>query len=408
MRLSLLAAIVAAILRGPLMGQAFSSGSNGSDGALNFSTPGTFVFDPSALNIDRDGDGIFHFTTITVGSGVTLLLRSGPLRGLPVIWLATGPVQVQGVIDLSGQPGYSGADPILASRAPAEGGPGGYPGGVGADTGSPAQAGAGPGGGSPSPQCNFCVSPGGEASHATLGAGGLRGALYGAPYLVPLRGGSGGGGAAGCCAPRGGGGGSGGGGGGGALRVVSSVSISVSGSIVAFGGAGGAGGNNISPGGAGSGGAIHLIAPQIAGAGGLRADTPSAQGLGRIRLDAYQQQFTGSSNPTASLGTPYSIPLPSHPTVRVTSIAGIVIAASPTGSFAVPDVVINQPLPVPIAVEGRNIPLTAAVRVYLVSENAPDQVLTLPALTGNAALSTSSVNATFPAGFSRGYVRATW
>ena len=40
----------------------FTSGSTGSDGALSYTTPGTYNFDPSVGNLDPSGDNIFNFT----------------------------------------------------------------------------------------------------------------------------------------------------------------------------------------------------------------------------------------------------------------------------------------------------------------------------------------------------------
>src|SRR4051794_9071413 len=70
-----------------LEAQSFSSGSTGADGALTFTTPGTYNFDPKALNIDPEHDNIFNFTTITIGPGVILKFTSKILSG-PVYWLA--------------------------------------------------------------------------------------------------------------------------------------------------------------------------------------------------------------------------------------------------------------------------------------------------------------------------------
>ena len=57
MQLLLIAAI--AVLFAGLrlaVAQSFSSGSNGSDGALNLTTPGTILFDPKAFNPPLDPD----------------------------------------------------------------------------------------------------------------------------------------------------------------------------------------------------------------------------------------------------------------------------------------------------------------------------------------------------------------
>jgi len=94
----------------------FSSGSTGSDGALNYTTAGTFVFDPAALGLDASGDNIFNFTTINIASGVTLQLRSSKLRGKPVIWLASGAVTIAGTLDVSGNAGIAVITRNLGNR----------------------------------------------------------------------------------------------------------------------------------------------------------------------------------------------------------------------------------------------------------------------------------------------------
>jgi len=84
--------------------QSFSSGSTGSDGALNFSSPGTYDFDPTTYNppLNPKGDNVFHFTTINIAFGVTLRLRASKLREQSVVWLATGSVTIAGTLDLGG------------------------------------------------------------------------------------------------------------------------------------------------------------------------------------------------------------------------------------------------------------------------------------------------------------------
>src|SRR6266576_3377967 len=126
-------------------GQAFNSGSNGSDGALNLTTPGTIIFDPKSFNppLNPTGDNVYNFTTINIASGVTVKLTSKVLNG-PVYWLATGAVTISGVVDASGETGHPLTDNI-ADRVPAAGGAGGYSGGVGGNGTSPPTSGNGPG-----------------------------------------------------------------------------------------------------------------------------------------------------------------------------------------------------------------------------------------------------------------------
>jgi hypothetical protein len=397
----------------------FNSGSNGSDGALNLTTPATVIFDPAKFTppLDPDGDNVFHFTTITIGSGVTVRLKSAPLRGRSVIWLASGEVRIEGTIDLSGQAGQAVNDPVLANRMPAEPGPGGFAGGEGSTATSNAQLGRGPGSGGMGLAHSSCPNSslyegmeGGSAGHVTVGSGFRPGRTYGNVILVPLSGGSGGGGGSG-------GFGGGGGGGGGALRISSSASITVNGTISANGGDGGSGSSNrcvLGNGGGGSGGSLHLIAPTLSGTGNLFAKggggvNVAPGSIGRIRLDAFLHQFTGSAIPSASLGSPYNVPLPKNvPSVRVVSVAGVPVPLVPSGSFAMPDVTINQAMAVPLALEATNVPPGIVIQVYLISGSAPDQVVNSSPLTGTFQRSSATASVKIPLGFSRGYVHVIW
>lgn len=208
--------------------QTVNSESTGADGALSITGgQGSIDFDPVALGIDTDQDGIFHFTTIDVGTGTTVRLSPRYLSG-PVYWLATGAVNIAGTLDLKGQNGQN--YPLVinnGSRYPAQPGAGGYPGGLGDYIYEPTSfptAGSGPGGGATS------TTDAGIGTHN-----------YGSVFCVPLIGGSGGAGGQsgnfnGVIASGGGGGG-----GGGAILIASSDSISVSGSIDVTGGSGGTG-----------------------------------------------------------------------------------------------------------------------------------------------------------------------
>ncbi len=404
--------IAAAILAVSLAvyAQSFSSGSTGSDGALSLTTPGTVVFDPAALSINPAGDNVFNFTTITIGAGVTVQMKNVPLRGKSVIWLATGAVDIQGTIALSGDPGYVANTGTEINRINAQPGPGGYAGGTGGDPFNGPANGTGPGAGTASGGNNT----GGGASHLV---GSYNRLGYGNTVLLPLRGGSGGAGGQGN-----GGYGGGGGAGGGAIRIVSSVSINIGGSILCKGGNGGSGGTEGSPGyfgGNGSGGAIQLMAPNITGAGTLNTaagattsvSSPAiiAASVGRIRLDAFTQGFAGTSVPAFTVGLPYNVPLPTNPpTIRVVSIAGIPVPTNPTGTFTVPDVVMNQPGPVTVSIQASNVPLGTTATLYIYSLSDPDISVSSTALSGTLALSTATASLTFYPGYARGFVRATW
>lgn len=188
---ALLSLAILPVNKGTAFGQTFDSGSDGSDGALNLTELGTIIFDPRSFDppLDPDGDNVYHFTTINIGESVTVRMRAPELRGHPVIWLASGDVQIDGVLDLSGEDGHPATN-LISDRRPSIPGAGGYPGGVGGTGTSPNRAGLGPGG-APARACDGGC--GNNASHATLGRGGLgTGPVYGNAFLVPLLGGSGG------------------------------------------------------------------------------------------------------------------------------------------------------------------------------------------------------------------------
>jgi hypothetical protein len=392
--------------------QALNSGSNGSDGALDLTTPGVVTFDPAALGLDADRDNVFHFTTINIDAGVTVKMPFNALQGLSVIWLAQGAVQIAGTIDLNGQDGAPAAPGALNRASVA--GPGGYPGGVA--YGGPGFAGAdlrtglGPGGGRGGGWA--CGDAAGHADTGWSQCAGGGSAAYGNALLVPLRGGSGGGGA-GDANFAGGGGGAGGGG----LRIFSSTSIGVTGAITANGGNGGVDPtSNSYGGGGGSGGSIHLIAPTITGSGTLSA-AGGGHGIssfpfasrGRIRLEATINQFAGTANAFTIHALPYNVPLPAGmPIVRVTSIGGIAVSPTPTGDAATPDVTFNQSGPVVVGIEARNVPVGTVLQVRIMSGVVAAFVVNSTPLAGTLEQSTATASVTFPPGFSSGLVRATW
>lgn len=383
----------------------FTSGSDGSDGALTFAAnAGTIVFDPQALNKDVDGDGVYHFTTITIPAGTTVRLSALKLgEGKPVVWLATGAVQIQGTLDLSGAKGHdSNQAPI-----PADAGAGGFNGGPGGNDARPAKAGSGPGGGLAGAGKN--AGGGGHAVAGTNGSGGLGGKAYGNNFLLPITGGSGGGGgwAAGTTSI-----GVGGGGGGGAILIASSLSITVSGSIRAAGGDA-AGGNQDLAGG-GSGGSVRLMAPAITGSGSV--DVQGGQNSlgndrssrGRVRIEAFQNSLKSVSPVSAVIFSRPGLVFPpaNAPKVRVsqivTSSGNVTVKATPTGSFVDPDATINASDPVTLTIVANNVPVGTKVQVTIVPEGGTPLTLLSTALAGTKATSTANVGPlTIPHGFSR-------
>jgi hypothetical protein len=91
----------------------------------------------------------------------------------------------------------------------------------------------------------------------------------------------------------------------------------------------------------------------------------------------------------------------------VVSVNGVSLPATPTGSFVTPDVSINSTAAVPVVINATNIPVGTPLTLQFFSDNGTD--FTVPAaLTGTLAQSTTTVQVTFPPGFTRGYVTASW
>ncbi len=384
--------------------QVFDSGSDGSDGALVFEGTGTVLFDPSTFDppLDPDGDNIYHFTSITIPSGLTVRMLAPQLNWSPVYWLASGRVNVSGTINLVGEPGLD-INVSTENHRPSIPGPGGFPGGIGQNNINPPTAGLGPGGGSPAPAS---TSAGGSAAHATVAGGGLQENTYGNVYLRPLLGGSGGGGGGNFQKSVGHGGGAGGG----CLVIASSESVSVGGAILSRGG------RNVDPtlnAGIGSGGAVWILAPVIAGAGSLHTTGSNTSfGIGRVRMEAFQNLFNGSiigvfRRVTLVPNTPF-LPTSGFPQVRVTTINGNPVSSSPTGSFSVPDATIDSASSVVVGIEAAYVPVGSIVDLIVYSESVSIQTTVSTPLVGSFDQSTATANLLFPPGFSRGWAHATW
>jgi hypothetical protein len=315
--------------------------------------------------LDLDGDGIYHFTSITIPANVTVRLLADRCGTLPVHWLATGDVLIAGVLDLSA----TDSESVLEGSLPLSSipGPGGFPGGLGQTPSSVAQPGFGPGAGTSTSELG--------GSHATQGYG-FSGIVrtYGNSYLLPLVGGSGGhggtfygdgvnsrvqGGAAG----------------GGAILIASETTITVYGSIMARGGNAGF----LAVAGGGSGGAIRLIAPVIAGQGVIDADVDrnlqgALGGSGWVRLEArtnlFQGQVLGVARTTSLMdSTPLGL---NDPRTRITvlDIAGTSLTGRARGTFAAPDVTVATTSAVIINARVDHPPVEEIVyRLYLYSQN---------------------------------------
>ena len=251
---------------------------------------------------------------------------------------------------------------------------------------------------------------------------------YGDEELLPLVGGSGGsGGGSGDAQYTGGSGGAGGG----AIRICSDVSITAN-NLFANGGNGGSAQGRAYLGGAGSGGAIHLQAPimatnYVSAAGGYEAyPIQSYASNGRIRIDT--NKFSTYGYPDEIVPAPFSssflpgafggVPLPTPPTVTITSINGVTkksngvpIDTQPLNMYSPPDLTFSSATTgnVPVVVSTTGIPSGTKVTFYLysatdgvVSLGKPDVTVTATVTSNTATLNIPSL----PAGVNRLFVRA--
>ncbi len=400
----------------------FNSGSTGADGPLDLTgtASGTTIeFDPNVFKngsgqpLDPEGDNIYNFTTITIPAGVTLRMHAWTLRNSgPAYFLASGAVDIEGTIDLSGDPGHPNVV-SLQSYGPARPGPGGFPGGLGTTTQGviPAPtAGAGPGGAAP------LLGSGCNVNDSQVGGNYARGqSPYGNSFLLPLVGGSGGAGWVG-----------GGGGGGGAILLASNVSVTINGAILANGGATynpasgrydcyGGNCNGDCPG-TGSGGAIRVLAPTFSGSGSLQATVSTNNApytFGWIRVETADNQWTGNAIGilTAVALSPSPIGLPGtstgFPTLNITSIGGVSVPAAPTGTYNNPDVTLSSSQPLVIDLAGANIPAGTTANVQVFNQTLGLQTATAT-LNGTTGATTATVTVTLPPGVSLVYANATW
>ncbi|MGH7256521.1 MAG: hypothetical protein ACREI3_12180 [Nitrospirales bacterium] len=344
----------------PAFGQAFNSGSTGALGALAPAANTTVTLPP---------DGILHYTTVTIPSGVTVTFARNAAN-TPVTLLAQGDVTIAGAIQVNGENAVVGATSgTWEPTRGRSGGPGGYDGGDGGvrgQTPSNGTGGQGPGGGGPG------LLPAIFTGDGSYGASGTF------VTLVPLFGGSGGGGGVGTTTQSG----AAGAGGGGALVIASTTQITIqsTGSITANGGAGYVPCTKTG-GGAGSGGAIRLVAPEITHAGTVQAKggNPSCLGggydgdPGRIRIECTTCSLAATIpsasvvdqlGPITAASTP---PLVNLPMLAISTVGGLAVPASPTGAHAAPDLAMPDatanPITVTLTANHLPVPMTFVVKV---------------------------------------------
>jgi hypothetical protein len=350
------------------------------------------------IDMNEKEDGVWRYTSITIPKGMVVRFNRNE-RNSPVQWLASGHVEVDGIIDVSGEKGeYFSSNSYYENNSTtnplgnvAKGGVGGFDGGQGGvhfeNTRSYAgMPGVGPGGGAPGINNTGSQESYGKPGGFT-GSADSSGAIistYGNTYLQPLVGGSGGGGSASSDSVDG----VSGGGGGGAILIASTRDITINGRILANGGdAGYLHYNNYNNNsynsfytgsGAGSGGAIRLVADRVIGKGNLRArggnnnyyysDGQIIATTGRIRIEAYERDLANSpSNFPAPFQAPpiQTSPIKDHGKLRVVSVAGEDVEEPSSGDLETPDVVFDTPGVVKIVVVGQNLTNGTQVRVRI-------------------------------------------
>ncbi|MBK1877027.1 kelch repeat-containing protein [Pelagicoccus mobilis] len=314
------------------------------------------------FDMTEKADGVWNFTTIDIPSGSEVIFTRNAAN-TPVVWLATGNVNINGLLRLDGENGKAndGSDNY------ALGGPGGAAGGLGAIrfdvsgnyAGTPGQ---GAGGGAPG------------VTSAQYGSDGNFRSTYGNTLLLPLVGGSGGGGGASSDNSNGGHGA----GGGGAILIASDLDITVNGTINADGGDRSWGG--ASYGGDGSGGSIKLMADRLLGSGNLWARggrSKTNEAGGRIRLEAFFRPLAAKASPPSSATAPIAAPdFGDLPSLTILSVDGENVAVPSTGNLQTPDVVFTAAGTVTIVVDSENIPEGTPVTLRITTSG---EIINLPA-----------------------------
>lgn len=375
-----LAALIWTVALPQAQAQGFSSGSDGSYGAMNITSNTTLAL---------PADGIFRCTTITVTQGVTLRFTRNPLN-TSVTLLASGNVTIDGSIDISGSASAGNFVGGVGGPGGFDGGPGGFSSG---NSSLPGGAGLGPGAGLSGDGVGGSQTAAGSGAYGSRVAGWLDardGQTYGSLLLIPLIGGSGGGGVDGNKD-------GGGGGGGGAIMIASStiIRINSTGGIVSRGGLGYI---PASTGNGGSGGAVRLVAPRVYGTGMLDVrgsgycglECGHQTGAGRIRIDSIFRfeptnavvdniGFNFQPLNATSVGSAMVVFPPNSPRLDILEAAGRVI---PEGTNA------------PVFVElpfGADTNRTVVVQARNFGTNVPIRVVLTPA-TGDPISYDSQIN----------------
>ena len=405
--IALAATLLVATVRGD--GHLAIAGADGSDGAftpsgasvtINLAEAATGAWDapsPTAGKGIYDSTKravVFKYSSVNIPAG-TEVKFSNRAGYPPVVWLVSGDVTVNGVLNLSGQNANNKS--IMAT----EPGPGGFRGGAGYVTAQQIQSGGfGPGGGLP--VTGYAWSGPGNYSSSVNSA--IFGTTYGNSRILPLLGGSGGAGANGVAGLSGSGGA-----GGGAILIAARGSLLINGRILANGGLSDGLGSG------GSGGAVRLIGSSVSGAGTIEArstDTDSAGGNGRVRIET-PDFSNGLTTFPATVGVrpdnPPVLWLPSDaPQVRVTSVLGTAVPIDPKSNLGLAgaDVLLTDATNVVIEVEGKNLAAKSVVTVRIVPLSGMVISTNATFVSGDLASSVWRTQVAIPKGFCAVQARA--
>ena len=134
---------------------------------------------------------------------------------------------------------------------------------------------------------------------------------------------------------------------------------------------------------------------------GLASDYNVHGGAGRLRLEAYTNYRTASTNPSYTFGLPNSIFPASVPSLSITSIAGAVVPADPTGAYNQPDMLLpgSTTNPVAVNIAAANIPVGTTVKVWVIPQYGNAASIN-SILSGTAQSSTATANVNLSTAYS--------
>jgi hypothetical protein len=143
----------------------------------------------------------------------------------------------------------------------------------------------------------------------------------------------------------------------------------------------------------------------IAGAASNSLPAGGSGGAGFVRVEAFNfSSFTPNvPTNTVTFSLPNPVTIPSGPTLRIASVAGVTAPAVPLGSLAgVPDIVVPSTTanPVTVAIEAANIPPGTIVQVTLTPLNGARFTAQSGPLAGTQGASTATASLSLAAGMS--------